>query len=203
MLNKSFSLKSDSNLEKLIVGLLQIKGIQIKTRRKYTFKSQSKSWKLQQFSQRQQALILQLFSTTLVSLILKTINLEMQSINTHKLSKKRTQVGNKSSLSITKIEAWLNIILVTWLMPWKIISKRFFWTLTMLTTISTEAMCIYTRLDSLRNMRNTLRLMRTLIQLLALTLIMQRITMRKGWYQEQSEELCQEPEKFDQKNAYI
>ena len=179
MLNKSFSLKSDSSSERLIVGLLQIKEIQIRIRRKYTFKSQSKSWKLQQFSQRQQALILQLFSTILVSLILRTINSEMQSINTHKLSKKRTLVGNKSSLSITKIEAWLNIILVTWLMPWKTISKRFYWTLTMLTTISTEAMCIYTRLDSLRNMRSTLRLMKTLIQLLALTLIMQRITMQK------------------------
>ena len=114
----------------------------------------------------------------------------MQSINTRKLSIKRTLEENKSYLSTTRIEAWLNIILVTWSMLWRIISRRFFWILTMLTTISTVAMCICTRQDSSRNMRSTLKLMKTLIQLSVLTLIMQSITMRKDWSTKSNRKSC-------------
>ena len=114
----------------------------------------------------------------------------MQSINTRKLSIKRTLEDNKSYLSITRTEAWLNIILVTWPMPWKITDRRFFWTLTMLTTFSTVAMCICTKLDSSRNMRSTQKLMKTLIKLSVLTLIMQSITMRKDWFIKSNRKSC-------------
>ena len=60
----------------------------------------------------------------------------------------------------------------------------------MQTTISTVAMCIYTKLDSSRNMRSTLKLMRTLIQLSASTLIMQRTTMRKDWFIKSNRKSC-------------